>query len=139
MSYPVEWEITFRAKNGKHLHFRPEKASDTEMLWTMFSTLSEESVSNLIPPFTRERIEGWTSNIDYNKVLPILAATEDQDEQRIVASASLKFHPEEVFNHKAELGIVKLLQTRDVALDQVDLVPQAGALNVGCGPFQHLW
>jgi putative acetyltransferase len=105
MSYPVEWETTFRAKNGKHLHFRPEKASDTEMLWAMFSTLSEASVSNLIPPFTRERIEGWTSNIDYNKVLPILAVTKNQDEQRIVASASLKFHPEEVFNHKAELGI----------------------------------
>jgi putative acetyltransferase len=105
MSHQIEWETTFRAKNGKPLRFRPEKASDTEMLWAMFSTLSEASVSNLIPPFTRERIEGWTSNIDFSKVLAIVAVTEDKNKPRIVASASLKFHSEEVFNHKVELGI----------------------------------
>lgn len=105
MSYPVEWETTFRAKNGKLLQFRPEKAGDTEMLWAMFSTLSEATVSNLIPPFTRQRIEGWTSNIDYNNIVTIVAVIDDKEEQRLVASASLKFQPEEVFNHKAELGI----------------------------------
>jgi hypothetical protein len=59
MAYLVEWENAFTAKNGKPLRFRPEKASDLEMLWTMFSMLSENSISNLIPLFTRERIESW--------------------------------------------------------------------------------
>jgi len=55
MEYPAEWETEFIAKNGMKIRFRPELSSDTEMLWQMFSTLSEDSVSNLIPPFTRER------------------------------------------------------------------------------------
>jgi putative acetyltransferase len=105
MAYPVEWETAFTAKNGKALRFRPEKSSDTKMLWAMFSTLSETSISNLVPPFTREKIESWTSNIDYNEVLAIVAVTKEKDTQRIVGSASLRFHTQEVFKHKAELGI----------------------------------
>ena len=75
------------------------------MLWKMFSTLSEITVSNLIPPFTRERIESWTNNIKYNEVLAIVAVTEDEKNQRIVGSASLKFNSQVVFKHKVELGI----------------------------------
>jgi len=57
LDYPSEWETEFMAKNGKKIVFRPEQPGDTEMLWKMFSTLSKESVSNLLPPFTRERVE----------------------------------------------------------------------------------
>ena len=105
MDYPSQWETVFSLKNGKEVGFRPEQAGDTEMLWKMFSTLSEKSVSNLAPPFTRERTERWTSNIDYDKVLTIVAAIEEKNEQRIVGSASLSFDAREIFKHKAELGI----------------------------------
>jgi len=71
----------------------------------MFSSLSEATISNLIPHFTRQRIEDWTRNIDYNQVLAIIAVKEDKTAQRIVGSVSLKFHAEEVFKHKAEFGI----------------------------------
>ena len=77
MDYPTEWETEFTAKNGKKVVFRPEQPTDTEMLWKMFSTLSKESASNLLPPFTRELIEGWTSNINYDEVLAIAVVTED--------------------------------------------------------------
>jgi putative acetyltransferase len=105
MGYPREWETVFTMKNGKKVNFRPEQSGDTEMLWKMFSTLSEKSVSNMVAPFTRERIERWTGNIDYNKVLAIVAVIEEKNEQRIVGSASLGFNEQEVFRHKAELGI----------------------------------
>jgi putative acetyltransferase len=105
MGYPSEWETVFTLKNGKKVNFRPEQSEDTEMLWKMFSTLSEKSVSNMVAPFTRERIERWTSSIDYNKVLAIVAVIEEKNEQRIVGSASLGFNEQEVFKHKAELGI----------------------------------
>ena len=105
MEYPSEWEMVFTAKNGKKVKFRPEQSGDTEMLWKMFSTLSKESVSNLLPPFTRERVEGWTSNINYNEVLAIVAVIEEKSEQQIVGDASLKFNPQEALKHKAELGI----------------------------------
>jgi hypothetical protein len=72
MDCPSELERVFTLKNGKKVNFRPEQSGDTEMLWKMFSTLSEKSLSNMVGPFTRERIEGWTSNIDYDKVLAIV-------------------------------------------------------------------
>jgi len=106
MEYPSEWEIVFTAKNGKKVVFRPKQSGDTEMLWKMFSTLSEKSLSNLVPPFTRERIESWTSNINYDEVLTIVAVIKEKNEQQIVGSASLKFNPqEETSKHKAELSI----------------------------------
>jgi putative acetyltransferase len=105
MEYPSDWETVFIAKNGIKVYFRPKQSGDTEMLWEMFSTLSEDSVSNLLPPFTRERIEGWTNNIDYNEVLAIVAVIKENNEQRIVGSTSLKFNPNEHSKHSAELGI----------------------------------
>ena len=105
MKYPTEWETEFIAKNGMKIRFRPELSSDTEMLWQMFSTLSEDSVSNLIPPFTRERVEGWTSNIDYDTVLAIVAVIGEESEQKIIGDASIKFNPHEHSKHKAELGV----------------------------------
>jgi putative acetyltransferase len=67
--------------------------------------MSDQSLSNLIPPFTRERIESWTSNINHDEVLTIVAVTEEKNGQQIVASASLKFNPQETSKHKAELSI----------------------------------
>lgn len=104
-SYPEEWEKEIVLKNEVHVLLRPELATDTEMLWKMFSTLSKASLENLVLPFTRERIEGWTSNIDYDKVLPILALIREGKRQRIVGSASLRFHSADALKHKAELGI----------------------------------
>jgi hypothetical protein len=81
MKYPPEWKTEFTTKDGLKFVFRPEQFGDTEMLWEMFSTLSEESSSNLLPPFTRERIESWTSNINYNEVLAIVAVIEQKSKQ----------------------------------------------------------
>lgn len=103
MNYPTEWKTEFTSKNGKKVVFRPEHADDTEMLWEMFSTLSKESESNLLSPFPRERIEGQTSNINYDEVLAIVAVTEEG--KRIIGSTSLKLSPQEATGHKAELGI----------------------------------
>lgn len=116
MEYPAEWETVFTAKNGMRVDFRPKLSSDTEMLWNMFSTLSKESVSNLIPPFTRERIEGWTSSIDYDDVLTIVAVIEEENEKRIVGSASLQFNQSEHSKHKSELSITVHDQFQNIGL-----------------------
>jgi putative acetyltransferase len=105
MGYPSVWETTFTLADGRKVDFRPKQSTDTEMLWNMFSTLSEKSLSNLVPPFTRKRIEGWTSKIDNDKVLTIVAVLREKDKQRIVGSASLSFNTLEIFKHKAELSI----------------------------------
>ena len=105
MSYPKEWEKEIIVKDGQIVFLRPELPTDTEMLWKMFSNLSTASLDNLVLPFTRERIESWTSNIDYDKNLSILALVQEDETERIVGSASLSFHSTEAFRHKAELGI----------------------------------
>lgn len=104
-NYPKDWTKNLVLKSGVEVFLRPELSSDTEMLWEMFSTLSKESLEYLVHPFTRERIEGWTSNIDYNKNLPILALIQEDEKERIIGSASLSFHSQEAVRHKAELGI----------------------------------
>lgn len=104
-AYPKEYEKTVKLGDGLNVFFRPERATDTEMLWEMFSTLSEESLRFLVLPFPHERIERWTSNIDYDKVLPILAVVEEGEKKRIVATASLGFFDADAFRHKAEFGI----------------------------------
>lgn len=103
--YPNEWTKKVVLKGVVEVFLRPEHSNDTEMLWDMFSTLTEESLDNRIHPFTRERIERWTSNIDYDKNLPMLALIQEGGKERIIGSASLSFHSQESTRHKAELGI----------------------------------
>ncbi len=105
MASSIESETIFTAKNRKLIRFRPKKSTDTELLWGMFSTLSEATVSNLVPPFTRERIESWTSNMDPNYGVFIVAVIEEDGKDRIVGNASLKFQPQEVFKHKGDFAI----------------------------------
>lgn len=104
-SYPSAWTENAALKSGGEVLLRPEQSDDTEMLWEMFSTLSKESMEYLIHPFTRERIEEWTSNIDYSKHLPILAIIQEDHKKRVIGTASLSFHSRESNKHKAELGI----------------------------------
>lgn len=75
------------------------------MLWQMFSTLLERSLHFLVNPFPRKRIEHWTSNINYEKALPILAIVEEAGNPRAVGVASLEFHNTAAERNKAEFGI----------------------------------
>ena len=104
-NYPKEYQKTTTLSDGTQVLLRPELPTDTEMLWQMFSTLSETSLRFLVNPFPRERIEHWTSNINYEKALPVLAIVEEAGNPRIVGVASLEFHNTPAEKHKAEFGI----------------------------------
>jgi RimJ/RimL family protein N-acetyltransferase len=105
MKYPADWEAIFILEDGEKVRFRPEVRSDTELLWNMISSLSEKSLSCLLPPFTRERVEGWTNSIDYEKVLTLVAVIIEKGEQKIIGTATLTFNAMEGFKHKAELSM----------------------------------
>lgn len=124
MSYPKKWEKNFTLKNGVEVFLRPKLSGDTEMLWEMFSTLSKESTDNMVPPFTRERIESWTSNIDYERNLPIFALIHDGEKERIIGSATLSFYPHGIYSHKADLGMTVHDEYQN--------------LGLGTGLLQHL-
>jgi RimJ/RimL family protein N-acetyltransferase len=93
------WEVTL--KDGTPVLLRPSRTEDLEPAWTMFSSLSNETLEFLPIPFPRERVEGWFKDIDYSKALPILGFVGD----RLITSASLSFNEMEIYQHRAEFGI----------------------------------
>ena len=104
MYTPREWTREVELRDGTPILLRPEVEDDLEMLWEMYSSLSVESLRFMPSPFTRELVEGWIENLDYERVPPIVALTEGPP-RRIVASATLAFNPSDAFRHKAEFGI----------------------------------
>jgi RimJ/RimL family protein N-acetyltransferase len=97
---------TIRLQDGIKVRFRPLRFTDTDLLWQLYATLSRESLGFLTHEFTRERIERWTSTLDYARTLPIVAVFEEHGSPRIVASASLSFYPDKPpYRHRARLGI----------------------------------
>jgi len=94
-----------RLRDGEEVTLRPEVASDLEPVWEMMTSLSEESLQYLPVRFTRERVEGWFKEIDYERVLPILAFAGACEGVRVVASASLTFGGMEHNRHVATFGV----------------------------------
>ena len=65
-----------RLRDGVEVLLRPLLPTDTEQLWQLYSTLSHESRGYLGGGFTRERIEMWTSNIDFYRTTPVVVVEE---------------------------------------------------------------
>jgi len=104
--YPKEYEKTVTLLDGTNVFLRPELSTDTEMLWQMFSTLQPESLSFLRGRFSRQTINRWTENIDYDKHLMVVAVVEEKGNKKIIASATLSFFKDSpAFSHKAGLAI----------------------------------
>lgn len=92
-------------KDGTLVILRPEERRDLEPVWTMFSTLSDDSLRFLPIPITRERVEGWFRDLDYERALPMLALVEEKGEERVVAVSSLDFSQMGHNKHLARFGI----------------------------------
>ncbi|MGD8371173.1 MAG: GNAT family N-acetyltransferase [Syntrophobacterales bacterium] len=73
-------------KDGVSCNLRPMIADDLEGLYRFFVSLPEEDLRYLRDdPTDRRLVEKWCREINYDKVLPILAEYED----RILANATL--------------------------------------------------
>ena len=83
--------------DGKKLLLRPFASTDTEALFEFFQRLPTE-VKRFAWDELRDHnlVEAWGRNIDYSKVLPILAL----HDQKIVADATL---------HRREGGPLRLV------------------------------
>ena len=92
-------------KDGTQVTFRPEEKHDLEPVWEMFSTLSDESLQNLPIPITRERVEGWFRDLDYDKALPMLGLVEEEGAERVIAVSSLNFGQMRHNEHVARFGV----------------------------------
>jgi ribosomal protein S18 acetylase RimI-like enzyme len=92
-------------KDGAHVTLRPEEKRDLEPVWEMFSTLSDESLQNLPIPITRERVERWFKDLDYDKALPMLGLVEEKGAERVIAVYSLDFGQMRHNMHVAKFGV----------------------------------
>lgn len=103
--YPKEHEKALVLRDGTEVFLRPMKPTDTDMLWDMFASMSLASLGFLRKRITRERIEKWTANIDYDKHLSIVAVVEETGMTKIIAQATLTFRDSAKSDDEAGFGI----------------------------------
>jgi len=95
-----QWSSKFLFK-GKRIAFRAERKDDLKSIWKMYSTLGKQSIENL-PPISKNLVERWVKNQDFDKTLVIVALHEDM----VVGRAVLHFGEHDSINHKGEFGVV---------------------------------
>ena len=87
--------------DGTRVLLRPLATADCEALVEMFAHASAEDRRYLLDDVTnRELIAGWTDNLDYTKVFPLVAVINE----RIVGDATLHFR-RGAYRHQGELRI----------------------------------
>jgi L-amino acid N-acyltransferase YncA len=109
--------------------FRPLRKEDGQPLFEFFSNLPLKDRACLKEDVAQPRtVEGWICNLDYDKVLPIVAMTDG----RIIADATLHFSPIGWTKHQGEVRLTtdvnyraKGLGTR-LAQDIIDIAKQLG-------------
>src|SRR6266571_2207541 len=84
-------------KDGRRVSIRPYRPSDTEGLISMYAGLSEEALRWSMPPYNRQRIERWTSNLE--NTIALIA----QDENRIVGHLQISIGTSPRFR---EMGVI---------------------------------
>lgn len=113
------WKSSKRVQlnDGNLVKLRPETEEDLEAVWEMYSSLSPETLQFLPMPFTRERVEGWFNNIDYESNLPILGILDNpKGGHRVISSSTLSFFDQDCYRHKATFGITVHDDYQDLGL-----------------------
>ena len=104
-------------KDDTEVLIRPSISHDFEMVWDMFSTLSEESLRFLPHPFIKEEIKHMMTKINHEELLPIVAVVEEPDSRRrIVAVATLGFQQGVARRHRAEFDLARERRLRKLYL-----------------------
>ncbi len=86
-------------KNGRQVKIRRYDPSDMEALVSMYSRLSGETLRWSMPPYNRQRIERWTSNLQNSIVLVAL------DGEKIVGHLQISIGTSPPFRAAGDLFI----------------------------------
>ncbi len=91
-------------RNGKQIILRPMVKNDKEKLVNFFLHVPEEDRMFLKDDVTdKSIIKGWINNIDYKRIIPIVA---EIDNERIIGDASLHLRTFGWMRHIGEIRIV---------------------------------
>ncbi len=93
-------------KDGAYILLRPMVAKDLHRLTDFYSAVTEEDL-RYFRDYVKEPgvVQGWCDNLDYNRVLPILALLKE----RVVGCASLHFFP----GPKRHVAEIRLFLAKD--------------------------
>ena len=86
-------------KDGRRISIRSYRPADKEELVSMYASLSQESLRWSMPPYDRQRIEWWTSNLE-NRIILIA-----QDQNRIVGHLQISIGTSPRFREMGDLFI----------------------------------
>jgi len=86
-------------KDGRRVSIRSYRPADKEELVSMYASLSQESLRWSMPPYDRQRIEWWTSNLE-NRIILIA-----QDQNRIVGHLKISIGTSPRFREMGDLFI----------------------------------
>lgn len=101
--YPKTFELT----NGKQVELRPMRPDDRDRLFAFFRNLTAKERRYFKHDVTqREVITNWCANLDYDRVLPILALIREGEHEKIVADGTLHTERHGWSTHVAEVRMV---------------------------------
>jgi acetyltransferase len=117
-----EYPKRVQLQDGTEVWLRPLRPEDRDRLYTFFLQLStrdrrffKHDVSQ------REVVTNWCRNLDYDKVLPIIAVARENDHERIVADATLHTERHGWATHVAKIRCVIAKGMRKKGLAQIML------------------
>lgn len=98
-----DYPKTVLMKDGSEIVLRPLAKKDKEKLYDFFHSLPEDDRMYLRDDVSKkETVDKWVKNLDYERVLPILA----EKEGKIVGDATLHKHPYGWSRHVGSVRIV---------------------------------
>ena len=104
---------TIRLRDGTPVKIRPLEEADKIRLLMFFERVPEEERHFLKENVTApETIQGWTTNIDFNRVIPIIGLVDDE----VVADATLHLSRAPARRHVGEVRVVVDPAYREVGL-----------------------
>ncbi len=116
--YPKTYTLT----DGKEIQLRPMRADDRDRLYSFFRSLASKNRRFFKHDVTqREVITNWCANIDYDRVLPILATIKDGDREKVIADGTLHTERHGWSTHVAEVRMVLLPKYRKKGLGRIML------------------
>lgn len=97
-------------KDGRKVRIRPYRSSDREGMVSMYADLSEETLRWSMPPYNRQRIERWTSDLENNIILLAF------ENARVVGHLQISRATNDRFRGKGELFIYLHQEYQNVGL-----------------------
>lgn len=111
-----DYPKTFSLKDGRSIIVRPMIKQDAKKLFTFFNELPDEDKLFLRDDVSnKETINKWVKNLNYNRVLPLVALHKDE----IVADATLHLSEYGWSRHVAEIRMVTSHKFRGVGVGAI--------------------